>query len=84
MTWTGSTAPGAWPPAIESRGWTTTAETEGFRTVHSPAHFGDGARHAVDSTRKRWYPALPMDPAEAEAFIQRLMGDWLRSKGWSA
>jgi len=70
----------AWNAAIESRGWATPAETDGFRAVHDPTLLGDQARHGVRNTPS---PASPMTLDDAAAFVRRVMDEWLRSKGWS-
>lgn len=64
---------------IESRGWATPAELDGFRSVHYPSVLRDEARHGIEPTRQA-APVAPMSLAEARRFITRLLKDWLGSK----
>lgn len=69
-----------WNAAIESQGWATHAETDGFRSVHFRTLLGDDARHAVPHGK---VPATPLSLDDAERLVKRVMRAWLRSKGWS-
>jgi hypothetical protein len=64
---------------IESQGWATPAELDGFRSVHYPSVLGDEARHGIEPTHQA-APTAPMSLAEARQFVRRLLKHWLASK----
>ena len=64
--------------ALVSKGLATDAEIDRFRSVHYPSALGDKARHAVEPDRPA--PRDPMSLDEAQAFVTRLLKQWLDSK----
>lgn len=66
--------------AILHKSWATRDEIAGFRGVHYPSVFGGQARHGVDDPGKP-PPAKPMSLPEAQAFVSRLLTQWIDWKG---
>jgi len=63
---------------LVSKALATDDETERFRSVHYPSALGEKARHAVEPDRPA--PRDPMSLDEAQAFVTRLLKQWLDSK----
>jgi hypothetical protein len=66
--------PRTWNAAVMDRGLAIAQELDSLRSLHDPSVLGDAARHAVQ-TRKS--PAVRWALSDVDAFIRRLIMNWL-------